>query len=526
MSVLNVFDFFGRMCWLLSAAGGFYFLSNDYFIVGGKVTDFSLFAWGGMLALWGTGLWRAYKRKKPAFLMFAVAVTLVTAAFDCCRFLIYATDTDYFLYIEMIMAAEAVFALAALKLRCKTAAGLFSGSLILSYFGTLLIFPQICPLSYIYAVAGIYALLWGAACLAKEKGAYYIAAAGLAGLVLLFAGIAVLFYLRLPGIRFYEAKITEPAKEVKVSIVIPVYNAEEVIERCLDSLRRQTLKDIEIIAVDDGSTDGTPAILAEYAAHDARIRVIRQENAYIGAARNRGLRAAKGTYVGFVDNDDYVSPDYYEALYQTAKEKNADAVITGSVQSVWQRRDFFQKVVGDETKFHNKHYDVFLKFQQKYAGFVWTKIYKKSFLADNNIWFATERTPLEDAFFSVTMLMYLDDLPLAKSGTYFHTIKERVTESSSGAKIKDELFEMLKHLESVINNAPAAESKKAAALKYLNIYKKIHLKSFYHNLKEEDKPKFKERCLALFAAEECDNAMKEYRKLTEDELLARMPFNE
>ena len=122
-----------------------------------------------------------------------------------------------------------------------------------------------------------------------------------AAVVVILGGVFAKMWLDTPGIRFYEAKITEPAKEVKVSVVVPVYNAEKFLRRGLDSLRKQTLKDIEIICVNDGSTDGSAAILAEYAAHDKRLKVITQENRYIGAARNRGLDAARGAYVVFMD---------------------------------------------------------------------------------------------------------------------------------------------------------------------------------------------------------------------------------
>lgn len=96
--------------------------------------------------------------------------------------------------------------------------------------------------------------------------------------------------------------------EVRASVVIPVYNAELYLERCLDSVRAQTIRDIEIICVDDGSTDRSAAMLERYARLDPRIRVIRQQNEFAGAARNKGLADARGTFVYFMDSDDYISP--------------------------------------------------------------------------------------------------------------------------------------------------------------------------------------------------------------------------
>ena len=119
-----------------------------------------------------------------------------------------------------------------------------------------------------------------------------------------------------------------------VSVIIPVYNAEKYLRECLDSVVNQTLREIEIICVDDGSTDSSPAVLAEYAARDPRVRVLTQENAGVGPARNAGIRAARGEFVAFLDPDDLL-PDasVYEALYFYAKE-NRVRVCGGGVCSL------------------------------------------------------------------------------------------------------------------------------------------------------------------------------------------------
>ena len=97
---------------------------------------------------------------------------------------------------------------------------------------------------------------------------------------------------------------------VKVSVIIPVYNVEPYLKQCMDSVVGQTLKDIEIICVDDGSTDGSLDILREYAAEDNRIQIIEQKNAGAGAARNNGMRHATGKYLSFLDSDDFFEPTY------------------------------------------------------------------------------------------------------------------------------------------------------------------------------------------------------------------------
>ncbi|MBQ0066251.1 MAG: glycosyltransferase family 2 protein [Firmicutes bacterium] len=113
---------------------------------------------------------------------------------------------------------------------------------------------------------------------------------------------------------------------VKVSIIVPVYNTEKYLRRCLDHLINQTLKEIEIIIVDDGSTDASTQIIQEYAQNDSRIIVFHKKNGGQGSARNLGIRNARGEYIGFADSDDYVDQTLYEKLYKKAKEAEAEMV--------------------------------------------------------------------------------------------------------------------------------------------------------------------------------------------------------
>ena len=110
----------------------------------------------------------------------------------------------------------------------------------------------------------------------------------------------------------------------KVSVCVPVYNVEGTLEKCLDHIINQTLKNIEIICVDDGSSDKSGKILDEYAEIDSRIVVIHKDNGGLGTARNAALDVARGEYIGFVDSDDYPEIDMFATLYHTAKRKKAD----------------------------------------------------------------------------------------------------------------------------------------------------------------------------------------------------------
>ena len=115
----------------------------------------------------------------------------------------------------------------------------------------------------------------------------------------------------------------------KVSIIVPVYNTEKYLDRCIKSLRNQSLADIEIILVDDSSTDSSLEICNKAAEEDSRIKVVHKVNEGAGKARNAGLEVASGEYIGFVDSDDFVEADMYETLWTKAEEYGADLVMSG-----------------------------------------------------------------------------------------------------------------------------------------------------------------------------------------------------
>lgn len=113
-----------------------------------------------------------------------------------------------------------------------------------------------------------------------------------------------------------------------ISVIVPVYNAEKFLDRCINSIQNNTYKNLQIILVDDGSVDNSGKICDEYSRKDNRITVIHKKNAGTAAARNDALDIAKGDYIAFCDNDDYISPYFYETLLNALKETGADVVVS------------------------------------------------------------------------------------------------------------------------------------------------------------------------------------------------------
>lgn len=195
---------------------------------------------------------------------------------------------------------------------------------------------------------------------------------------------------------------------VSVSVIIPVYNAAPYLRQCLDSVVRQTLRDIEILCVDDGSTDGSPAILREYEARDSRIRVLTQPNLNAGAARNRGLDEARGDYLSFLDADDFFEPDMLEKAYARAKDLNAEILVfrcdnyhddegrysdrKNSIEAAWMPQE--QPFPGTAVKGN-----LFLAF----VGWAWDKLFSREYVQKTGLCFQEQRTT-NDLYFTYLAL--------------------------------------------------------------------------------------------------------------------------
>lgn len=174
----------------------------------------------------------------------------------------------------------------------------------------------------------------------------------------------------------------------KISVIVPVYNVENYLEKCIDSICAQSLRDIEIICVDDGSVDNSGEILDKAASKDRRVKVIHKKNAGYGAAMNVGLDLATGEYIGIVESDDYIRPEMFETLYKAAVENDLDMVKSDAYYWI-EKEDFLSRI---HTKGVDTYYDRVLDeldrnyFFEFYMN-IWTGIYKTTFLHDHFIRF-------------------------------------------------------------------------------------------------------------------------------------------
>lgn len=209
---------------------------------------------------------------------------------------------------------------------------------------------------------------------------------------------------------------------VKVSIIVPVYRVEKYLRRCLDSLVVQTLREIEIVCVDDGSPDACGEILEEYAVKDHRIRVVHRENGGLSAARNSGLAVATGRYVMFCDSDDYVDADWCERLYRAVEGSGAELGVCNVVCE------------SDDERLCRRMQKAFASHKNSVRGVsrrllllsdvsVWNKIYRRDLIVANGLTFF-EGLHHEDEFFFWSYVRFVHTVAYSGLGRYHYVLRD------------------------------------------------------------------------------------------------------
>ena len=274
----------------------------------------------------------------------------------------------------------------------------------------------------------------------------------------------------------------------KVSIVVPVYNVEKYLRECLDSLLAQKLKDIEIIVVNDGSTDSSPDIAAEYAARDASVRVISKENEGYGKTMNRGFFEARGEYVGIVESDDFADPRMFKDMYKFAKKHDLDLVKTN----------------------YYEHSDAGDVFQEPFAGFdykrvfdprveqraltvlpiIWSALYRREMIEREGIRFnETPGASYQDTSFVFQVWASARRAAILPKG-YLHY---RVDNANSSVKSSSKVFAVCDEYELSAQFLARDPEKQQAFEKILNLLKLGTYRWNYNRLAPEYQRQFAER---------------------------------
>ncbi|MDO4628487.1 MAG: glycosyltransferase [Planctomycetia bacterium] len=277
----------------------------------------------------------------------------------------------------------------------------------------------------------------------------------------------------------------------KVSVIIPVYNAQDYLRECLDSVVNQTVRDMEIICVNDGSTDGSGTILEEYATRDSRFIVVSQENAGLSATRNRGLELARGEFVSFLDSDDFFERDMLEKTLWILENPEIDVVLF-----------FFQKFGKDYRTPKKKclpcvkpiYEEMWEKLNviASMFGVVWNQVYRREFLEKYQIRFL-EGCLYEDTHFSAKCAYYSRKLAVLpevlchyRIGSGFSTGTKRCV---SLRRLPETYRRLLDDFQKCVFPEELIEYFRG---RYYNSLRRVYRKAF----SSEERPKFREELLA------------------------------
>lgn len=231
--------------------------------------------------------------------------------------------------------------------------------------------------------------------------------------------------------------------DVLVTIVVPMYNVEKYIEKCIDSLTNQTYKNIEIIIVNDGTKDNSLTIAEEKAKEDNRIKIISQSNQGLSAARNMGIDNASGDYICFVDSDDFVHPDYIKLLLETILKNNADISVCDFFYiddkgNIWKRKEKENKLYNNEEALK----DIFSQ-EQNTEIMTWNKLYKIQLFRDNKIYFPIGRYH-EDNFTTYKLYYYAKKIVMISNELYYYLQRNN---SIMGQKFNKKRLDIIEAIE-------------------------------------------------------------------------------
>lgn len=294
------------------------------------------------------------------------------------------------------------------------------------------------------------------------------------------------------------------SEKIKVSVIIPVYNSEKFLKKCLESILYQSFKEIEIIIINDGSTDGSLKIIEQFMLEDERIILINQKNQGVSVSRNKGIKMAKGEFLLNVDSDDWIEKEYIEVLYKKALEKDLDIVISDIYFEYLTKKGFILKdlyLKEGEIITGNDYCNIFI--EKNFHGYSCNKLIKKSLYVDNNIYYRKEISVLEDAEVILKLGYYAKRIGKI-NGIFYHYLQH--SHSTSKKMTEKKVMDIKDVLEKLIDFFDDEEKKKKLQLikieksllgiKYLNNKKyaivkneilkeiqQLEWKYFFENLK-------------------------------------------
>ncbi|MDH8702285.1 glycosyltransferase involved in cell wall biosynthesis [Dysgonomonadaceae bacterium PH5-43] len=269
---------------------------------------------------------------------------------------------------------------------------------------------------------------------------------------------------------------------MKISVVIPIYNVQQFIVRCLKSVLAQTYDNLEIILVNDATPDDSMTVIEDVIQNTSRknnIKIINHPiNKGLAAARNSGVKEATGDYIFFLDSDDEISPNCIELLASLAIDKTIDMVI-GEIEVIGNKRNAYPLLQLKDGIYRGNNFILNAFLQRKWYEMAWNKLIKTSLFIEKNVWF-TEGILHEDTLWSFQLAMHLQSLAVLNAKTYYYHIQSNsITQKKTQKNIEDSYFLIREIAEEA--NASRLFIKAPSVAKYLESQRIYFIKNLYRN---------------------------------------------
>lgn len=286
-------------------------------------------------------------------------------------------------------------------------------------------------------------------------------------------------------------EITDRGNEVEISVIIPAYNSEKFLEKCLNSLSKERYSNIEFILLNDGSTDKTDLICQDFVKKDPRIRYISKENTGVSNTRNRGLELSRGKYVAFLDSDDYLEEDIYTQMKNRIETEQTEACIIGLLK----KSETGEVLYSVHPKENKEYIDTFL--DNATFGFACNKLYKREVILRNNIFFPEDISMSEDLVFNYRYFLSVDRVSVDKQLQYLY-----VEHSTSLSQNKKKYFERMKAIDRIKEFLDKSSSEGRKILR--NLYEQSFITVNYYILEclKLDKDSYFEEYYSLIKKQE------------------------
>lgn len=275
-------------------------------------------------------------------------------------------------------------------------------------------------------------------------------------------------------------------KDIKISVMIPVYNTSKYLEKCLNSIINQSLKEIEIICVNDGSTDNSLEILREFQEKDNRIIIIDKKNAGVSCARNEALKIVKGEYCLNIDSDDWIEQNFLEEMYLKAKKDNLDLVISDIIFDYQNRIEIVEELkIKDSVVISGEEYrELFFNKKLRVEGYTWNKLIRTNFYKNNNILFNEEVSFLEDYEVILKLAYYLKRIGKLNKA-YYHYIQRKNSASNNIQNVEKNFCQTIQVFNNLENFYKNRDKKICLKLKKEKIFSMQY--SIFKNKEESEK---------------------------------------